>query len=93
MDTRERTRIVCERVTRRIGEVVPAGLGRWDPAWSMVEAPSDSFLDALRAWGALDTPVTRERLQETADELVRAWRRAGQAWETSGGPTEEPAHA
>lgn len=84
MTSDERARIVCARVDERIREIAPPGLGRWGPSWLMVAEPSDAFLDALSAWLEKDTPETREPLQAAADELVRAWRRAGERWKVEG---------
>lgn len=88
MDSQERGRRVAERVAHRIREVAPKGLGRWGPAWEHVAAPSDAFLDRLRAWERHDAPETREALQDAADDLVRAWRRADDAWDAAGRPED-----
>ena len=61
----ERGRILAEKVARRIGEVTPAGLGRWGDAWTLVEEPSDAFLDALAAWECHRIPPRPERLSKT----------------------------
>lgn len=82
----ERSRVVCERLARRIHEVAPDGLGRWDPALEIVREPSDAFLDALDRWLDTDTPENRADLQDGADALVRAWREAGRRWEAEGRP-------
>ena len=82
----ERGRRIAAKVIRRIGEVTPEGLGRWDQAWRLLEEPSDAFLDALSAWEREDAPLTREALQDAADDLVRAWRKAGDAWRAAGSP-------
>jgi hypothetical protein len=79
----ERGRLVAEKVIRRIGEVTPTGLGGWEDAWKLVEKPSDAFLDALSTWEREDTPTTRKTLQEAADGLVKAWRKAGETWKSS----------
>lgn len=82
----DRGRRIAEKVLRRIDEVTPKGLGRWDQAWQLLEEPSDAFLDALAAWEREDVPLTREALQDAADDLVRAWRKAGEAWKAAGSP-------
>ena len=82
----ERRRRICEKLARRIGEVTPDGLGRWDEAWERVREPSDRFLDALTAYLEEDAPETRARVQRAADDLVRAWRSAGEAWKAQGPP-------
>jgi len=89
MTREERTRHVCRRLTECIGEVTPAGLGKWDPAWELVAAPSTVFLDTLAAWERKDTPETRAHLQAAADAVVRAWRAARREWEEAGRPEWE----
>ena len=86
MTNDELRRHICGKVARRISEVAPQGLGRWDDAWDRVREPSDAFLDALAAFLEADTPETRDRIQRAADTLVRAWRLAGQEWEAHGRP-------
>jgi hypothetical protein len=86
MTTEERTRYVCRRLTERVGEVAPPGLGKWDRAWEVVADPSTAFLDALREWEGEDTPKSRARLQAAADAVVKAWRLASQEWEARGRP-------
>lgn len=86
MNPPDRSRIVCERVTHRIKEVVPSGLGHWDQAWDLVEVASAAFEDALGTFLVRDTQVSRAHLEQAVDELVRAWRCAGQAWEEAGKP-------
>ena len=91
MTTTERRRLICGKVSHRISEVTPPGLGRWDGAWPLVAAPADLFLDALDAFLQEDTPGTRQRIQTAADDLVRAWRRAGEEWERAGRPQDRDA--
>ena len=86
---RERGRIVADRVSRQIREVAPAGLGHWDPVFTLVATESDVFCDRLMEWTHEDTPDTRNRLEIATADLVEAWRRAGQAWELAGKPAIE----
>lgn len=86
MTTDELRRHICGKVSHRISEVAPRGLGRWGDAWHRVREPSDAFLDALAVFLEADTPETRTRIQRAADALVRAWRAAGQEWEARGCP-------
>jgi hypothetical protein len=86
----EQGRLVAQKVVRRIGEVAPEGIGHWKPAFDEVREPSEAFLDALNAWEHEDTLATREALQAAADELVRAWRRVGEAWQAGGCPSFQP---
>ena len=86
MTIEEPIRHVCRRVARRIGKVTPRGLGLWDPAWELVREPSNAFMEALATWGEADTTESRNCLQAAAEELVKAWRRAGEEWEACGRP-------
>ncbi len=88
--TTEAGRLVLDRVVRRIGEVSPAGLGRWRPAWDIVADPSDRFLDTLRLWESEDSPATRAKLQAAADAFVTAWRLAARRWKDAGQPQRQP---
>lgn len=82
----ERGHLICVRVTRRISEVAPHGLGRWSGAWEIVAHPSDVFLDRLAEWERRDVPETRAALETAVNEFVRAWRRAAAKWEAAGCP-------
>lgn len=69
----EHTRRICRRVTAVINEISPKGLGHWDTAWRMVDAPSGAFLDALDAWVKKDSTETREEVKLAARRLLMAW--------------------
>ena len=86
-DQHEKARIVAERVVRRIGEVVPAGLGHWGPSWGPVAVPSDTFYDRLKAWETEDTPDTRSKLEAASAALIGAWKEVGEQWEAAGRPS------
>lgn len=82
----EAVRTVARRVSDRVSEITPKGLGRWDGAWELVADPSDEFMDALAIWRTGDTEENRERVQRTADALVQAWTEAAAEWEARGRP-------
>lgn len=82
-DRHELARKIARRVSERVRRVAPPGIGRWDPAWEIVAAPSDHFMDALTAWEREATAETEERVRRTADELVEAWREAGRRFEAT----------
>ena len=89
MTRREKARTVCERLAARIREVVPVGLGRWEPVWTLVASPSDVFMDALKEWENEDSPTTRPDLEAAFTDLVRAWAEAAHQWEEAGCPSLE----
>ena len=86
MTRREKARIVAERVAARIREVSPVGLGHWDPAFELVAAPSDAFMDALAGWQSEDSPATRSKLEAAATDLIEAWAEAARQWKEAGCP-------
>jgi hypothetical protein len=94
-DRSEGARVIARRVAERVGAVAPVGLGRWGPAWNIVEDPSRAFLDALNRWEAAADPsptaeeVLRDAVREAAEAVVRAWTVAAARWEAAGRPVEE----
>lgn len=84
-----RKRRECIRITQRIGDTAPTGLGRWDRTWEIVERPSNRFLDALKTWLDQQTVEARAKLHRAADQLVEAWERAGEEWPGESAPGEE----
>ena len=83
----EKARIVAERVSHRIRESVPEGLGVWDPAWALVAAPSDVYLDRLKEWEGEDSPATRSEVEAASTALVGAWAEAARRWTAAGRPS------
>lgn len=80
-DRRELGREMCRRVADKVREVAPEGIGKWEPAWDYVAAPSDAFIDAVDAWVDEATPDTENLVRTTARQLVAAWREAGERFE------------
>lgn len=76
----DRGRQINEFAVATIKRIAPSGLGRWDPAWTLVAEPSDRYLDDLRAWEDEDTPQNRADLQASAEALVHAWREAARLY-------------
>ena len=84
MTRREKARMVAERVAARIREVAPEGLGRWDPTWDHIGAPSDVFMDRLAEWEKEDSTSTRSQLDAASTELIEAWAEAARRWKNAG---------
>ncbi len=89
MNRREKARIVAERVAARIREVSPMGLGRWDPVWDHIGAPSDEFMDRLAEWEKADSTSTRSKLETASTVLIDAWAEAARRWTEAGSPPLE----
>ena len=87
MTRREKARIVCERVAERIHEVSPVGLGRWVPAFEVVAAASDTFMDRLKEWETEDSADTRLNLEVAGTTLIGAWAEASRQWKEEGRPS------
>lgn len=68
---------IVRRIREAIERVVPEGMESWDGVLPLVRGPTDRFLDALDVWLEEDTPETGAILQGAADNLVRAWKKAG----------------
>jgi hypothetical protein len=83
---RERAAEICRRVSDAVARVAPPDLGYWDPAWALVEAPSQAFLDALATWVETGAVEDQRAVQEAGNDVVRAWKEAAQQWEIAGRP-------
>jgi hypothetical protein len=85
---------ICQKITRKISEFSPPGLGHWDKIDALVQEPSGAFLDALDRWVVHDTPETREDLETAAEALLVAWEEAGDLYRLmEGSPGREANHA
>ena len=82
----ERGRVVCRRLSERIARVAPPGLGRWGPAWDIVEAPSRAFLAALSRWEETGTADAAAAVRTAAERVVATWAEAARQWEAAGRP-------
>lgn len=82
-DRRELGKEMRRRVSGKVREVAPDGVGSWDPAIEIVRDPTDQFIDAVDAWVEEATPTTEEQVRRTATELVRAWKEAGRRFRAS----------
>ena len=71
---------LCHRLAARIAHQSPPGLGRWDPAWEIVEAPSKRLLDALADWERSGADADQRAALRAAEAVVIAWERAATAW-------------
>jgi len=69
---------VCRQWSAWVKSKTVPGLGRWGTAWELVEAPSNAFLDALRAWEASGSPSDFTALEGAYQALARAWLLANQ---------------
>jgi len=85
--SRRSGRAAARWVAERVGQIAPPGLGHWPPAWELVEAPSEAFLDALAAWERTGTDDAREAARQAGGAVVAAWREAARQWEAAGRPT------
>ena len=94
-ERRDHTRLICRRLTAKVNDLAPPGLGNWDRTWELVEGPSGAFLDALDRWVDHDTPETREDVETTALALLVAWKEAAALYGISEGTPsrEEAPHA
>lgn len=80
------SRRICRKVTAKVNEISPPGLGHWPRTWDIVEGPSDRFLDALDAWTDDDTPLRRRNVETTVEALLVAWSEAARLFLTEKAP-------
>ena len=85
----ERARNLCRRLSHDVAAVAPLGIGRWGPAWDIVESASTSFLDSLDAWERREGDVGDVR--EAYDAVVEAWRMAAAEYQGAAGGRGVPA--
>ncbi len=63
---------VCLKLMERIGEVAATvPLGHWPP---IADAPSAAFMDALSAWEIDPSNFTMQRVTDTYQSVIEAWR-------------------
>ena len=67
---------LCERLSRRVAEISPPGLGAWSPSWEIVARPSAEFMTAVVAWEADGGCRALARLQRGYHDVIGAWKRA-----------------
>ena len=89
-DRRERADAIARHLSAKVNAVAPRGLGAWDHAWRVVEEPSNAFLDALHDWEESGSAADRQRVKETAERVMAAWRHAATLWEAAGKPRSWP---
>ena len=71
----EKSRLLCEKLIKRIGEAATAvPVGHWPP---IADAPSAEFMEALTAWEVDPSDVTMARVTDTYGRVIDAWRIAG----------------
>ena len=72
----ERGHRLCQRLAGRIADVAPRGIGHWDRAWEIVDGPSAAYVIALTSWEADPSDLTMQRVTDTYERVVEAWRQA-----------------
>ena len=73
-ERQQKGRQLCEKLTERVGEVAAAvPLGHWPP---IADAPSAAFMVALTAWEVGPTDLTMQRVTDTYESVIEAWRAA-----------------
>ena len=81
---------LCRRLTAGIAHQSPPGLGRWEPAWEIVAAPSERLLDALADWERTGAEADRRAALCAAEDVAIAWERAAIAWSKDGRDQRPP---
>lgn len=74
----EKSRLLCERLMERIGEVAPeVPLDHWPP---IADAPSAAFVIALSNWERDPTDLTMAEVTDAYGAVVQVWRTANAAF-------------
>jgi len=89
MTRREWSNLLCRRLTEKIAEEVPKGLGRWPGAWKYVDPPSNEFMEILADWEKTGALEDKKAAVLSAEEVFQAWKGAALRWEQAGRPTAE----
>ena len=74
-------RVVCERLTEEVAQLAPPGLGDWDGAWEIVDAPSAVFLECLTRWEQTGEQTDQDRCDTAYAVVIDAWRLAASEFE------------
>ena len=70
----ETGRRLCRKLMERIGEVSAAvPLDHWPP---IANEPSAAFIVALTAWEVEPSDIAMQRVSETYESVIEAWRMA-----------------
>ena len=73
-ERRLKGREVCEKLMERVDEVAAAvPLGHWPP---VTDAASAEFIIALSAWEIAPSNLTMQRVTDTYESVIEAWRTA-----------------
>ena len=76
---------LCRRLSEDVARQSPAGLGHWDNAWEIVEAPSARLLDALAEWERTGDAADQSAACQAAEDVGRAWRTQRESGNGPGG--------
>ena len=72
---------LCRRLSERIAEIAPEGVGQTDWVWELVAEPDASFVIALSAWESDPKEDAKARVKDAYDAVLDAWRRAAAEFE------------
>lgn len=76
VERRRRARLLCARLSRDVRSIAPAGVGSWEPAWTIVAEADAEFVLALTKWEECPTSDAREGVRQAYEGVMEAWRRA-----------------
>lgn len=76
LDRDDEIKKIVGKVSERIREFAPEGLGKWDMTWVLTNKSSNDLMSAIYDYMGDDTPETRQRVTDAANAHVEAWRNA-----------------
>ena len=71
---------LCRRLSEGIAHQSLPGMGWWEPAWEIVEAPSERLLSVLADWEQSGDVADQRAAIIAAEDVAFAWERAATAW-------------
>ena len=77
-------KILCQKLAAAVASIAPKGIGCWDRAWQIVDAPSAEFMAALSAWEIDPSDMTMQRVSDAYDVVMAAWGVAVAEYTTEG---------
>ena len=80
-ERRRRGTRLCAKLASDVNELVPAGIGAWDPAWDIVGDADAEFMIALLKWEGTGSEADKESVRTAYATVLDAWRSAAGQFE------------
>ena len=81
MTRAEAARKLCCQLGTDVAAIAPPGIGRWPPAWAIVDAATVELMIALAAWESTGLEEDRARVRAWYYRVIAAWKDAARRYE------------